>query len=390
MARPVFLLLLLSLAFAGCGYPNRGHTLARVGGGLGLAPDTAAFDPPRLRLGVMPFDAWYSPWEALDADDLGHHRHAPGLSIPLVGVGGRHAEASRGILYAERAGFLDIAHLRNAADLTLFVHRQVAPRLREDRPVTLSLLAAEPDLYRVTLAAPPGATPAERDEAAVQIAARVAYLMTTWHEVLTWYGYRGMGVITERPSAFSYDDAASHRVGVELAMAVLREVAPDPTGAQVPGGEELDDAVFDAAITGALPRRLRELGVVPPAEATARMRSLEGVWWVNGRPLLRVIDLGLDGSPLRAHLAPPEEEAGAALLLARADERERRGVVWDFDPDLEVAGVPLSGWFGVAIEPASFEAGAIRRAAGVPAGSPIRPRRDFPALERALLSMPVP
>ena len=376
-------LLALGLAaalLAGCGYPNRGRPLARLGSNLGLAPESAAYDPPRLRLGVMPFDAWYSPWEPLDADALGVHRHAPGFSLPLLPVGGRSAEASRGVLYTERAGFLDIAHLRNAVDLTLFVHREVAPRLRRDEVVTLELLAAEPDLYRLTLAAPPWATPAERDAAAVEVAGRVAYLMTTWHEVLTWFGYRGLGVITEQPSAFSYDDAASHRVGVELAMRVLRELAPDPTRASEPGDLELDEAAFDAAVTAALPPHLRSLGVVPPAEATARMRAVEGAWWDGGRPLLRVIDLGLDGSPLRARLAP----AGGG------EPGVEPGVTWDFDPSLAVAGVPLSKWFDVAIEPATFEAGRIRAAAGVGPGDAVRPRRDFPRLEAALLAMPAP
>ncbi len=294
----------LTLCLTGCGYPNRGSRLDRMGAAMGLAPDTAAFDPPKLRLGVMPFDAWYSPWEAIDADALGQHRHEGEglLGTPLGSP--RGAEVSRGVMYTRSGGFLDIAHLRNAVDLTLFVHREVAPWLREDDPVVLQLLAAEPDLYRLTLTPPPEATAAERDEAAVEIAGRVAYLMTTWHEVLTWFGYRGLGVITERPSAFSYDDAPSHRVGVELAMAVLRELAPDPTRAVKPGRLEVDDALFDAAVTAALPVRLRSLGVVPPAEATRRMQALEGLWWADGRPILRVVDLGLDGSPLRALVAP--------------------------------------------------------------------------------------
>ena len=318
-------LVLAASLLGGCAYPNRGHRLERVGASLGFGPDTAAFDSPRLRLGAMPFDAWYSPWEALDADALGQHRHEGGGVIALPWGSPRSAEVSRGILYTEAGGFLDIAHLRNAIDLTRFVHAQVAPKIAIGRPTTLRLLAAEPDLYHLRLDPPPGATPAERAEAAVQIAGRVAYLMTTWHEVLTWYGYRGMGVITEQPSAFSYDDAASHRVGVELAMEVLREVAPDPRGPRKPGAEEIDTAVFDAAVTAALPRVLHGLGAVPPEEATERMRSLEGSWWADGRPLLRVIDLGLDGTPLPAHLAPPPEASQPPEALRQPSAARRFG-----------------------------------------------------------------
>ena len=380
----------LTLCLTGCGYPNRGSRLDRMGAAMGLAPDTAAFDPPKLRLGVMPFDAWYSPWEAIDADALGQHRHEGEglLGTPLGSP--RGAEVSRGVMYTESGGFLDIAHLRNAVDLTLFVHRQVSPWLREDGEVVLQLLAAEPDLYRLTLTPPPGATAAERDEAAVEIAGRVAYLMTTWHEVLTWFGYRGLGVITERPSAFSYDDAPSHRVGVELAMAVLREVAPEPTLAAEPGQLEVEDAVFDAAVTTALPAQLHALGVVSPDEATRRMRGLEGHWWADGRPILRVVDLGLDGSPLRALVTPELALLDRpSVLLAQASDGPE-GVVWDFDETLTIAGVPLADWFSVTIEPRTFEAGAIRRAAGVGTDAVIDPRADFPRLEESILAMPVP
>lgn len=370
---------------AGCSYPNRGHPIARVGEAIGWSAEKAAFDPPRQRFGLMPFGAWYAPWTPLDVGALGHHRHN-GAGVLGTALGSpRSEEVSRGILYTRRGGFLDIAHLRNAVDLTAFVHAEVAPRLHRGGRVTLRLVSAEPDVYHLQLHPPAHATPNERARAAVEIAGRVGHLMTTWHEVLTWYGYRAMGVVTERPSAFSYDDAASHRVGVELAMRVLREVSPEPGQSRPPGSKEVDAAVFDAAVTDALPKVLRELGVVSPDEATARMRSLEGQWWGDGRPLFRVIDLGIAGEPLVARTLAPS--------LARASVDPPAAAEWTFDPDLAVAGVPLHAWFDITIEPQTFEASAIREAAGVKdaeGDGRVHPRTHFARLKRSLLEAAAP
>ena len=309
-----------------------------------------ATDAPRLRMGSMPFDVWFSPLTLLGPDDLGTHRYRVGLW-----PGSAADETGRGILYGARSGFLDIAHVRNAIDLTRFVYEPVEAALkRGDRAVTL--MSAEPDVYRVRLA--DGASLSARDRRAVAraVAGRVAYLMTTWHEVATWHGYKGMGLITERPSAFSYDDAASHMVGVGVATDALKD---DP---RLKG--------FDRAATRALRRRLLQLGVTRADRAQPYVKAIAGRWYDDNRPRLRIIHMGLADEPLWARTLSDSDPA-----------------VWTFASDERVAGRPVNGWYEAWIDLRLNERGAILAAAGRTDAHDalIQPERDFPALRNAML-----
>ena len=58
---------------------------------------------------------------------------------------------------------------------------------------------------------------AQRRAAAREIALAVGpyltYTMTTWHEILTWFGFKCAGLPTEFPSAFSWEDSYSNLTG---------------------------------------------------------------------------------------------------------------------------------------------------------------------------------
>lgn len=352
----------------GCNYPSQGKPLKRVAAGLGLAPVDEAYDTPVMRMGSMPFNAWYSPFSPLDVEDLGDHHY---MDVPVVVGGNRIGETSRGILYTERGGFIDISHTRNAIDLTRFVYGYVVAGFYFGKS-EIELLSAEPDVYHLTLNAPPQWSDlstrddpeaekalVEIHEASIQIAGRVAYLMTTWHEVLTWFGYKGMGVITEKPSAFSYDDAASHRVGVEAAMRALRS---DP-----------DLEHFNANVTASLHDYLIELGVVSADRCEELMKQMEGKWWEGDEPTLRVVDLGQDGQPLMAHVV--DESADP--------------VRWDWNPTSIEDGRVINDLFDVTIGLNVLERGKILEAMGKEEG-PVHPRTDFPALHKTLEEHPLP
>ena len=351
-------LLLLGGGLTACKYPERGQPLERLEAALGLEAPNEGFGPPRMRFGTMPFDAWYSPLTPLSVDDLGTHAYVdPGATVG--GDGNPLEEVGRGTLYTTRGGFLDISHIRNAVDLTRFCYVHIRASFRAGL-YDVELLSAEPDIYHVTLRPPPqwrdldpDQIPVEIDDqihdAAIQIAGRIAYLMTTWHEVLTFFGYKGTGLITERPSAFSYDDAASHRVGVEVAMRALEH--------------QLVPTEFDEFVTKELRGYLTELGVVDAEEMVRRVEAAEGKFWRGSDPYLRVVDLGQDGRPLKAELTDDQHEP----------------ITWDFPEDAHVAGHRVEDLYDVNIELKVFEAGAILEAIGREEG-PVRPPTDFQAL----------
>ena len=193
------------------------------------------------------------------------------------------------------------------------------------------------------------------------MAGRVSYLMTTWHEVATWHGYKGMGFITERPSAFSYDDAASHMVGIAAAREALRN---DP---------QLSD--FDQAATQALNRQLIKMGITDTDRAQQYVDSVDGSWYADSQPQLRVIHMGLSDEPLMAR------------TLGDADP-----FIWTFASDEHIAGQSICTWYNARIDLKLNERGAILAAAGrTDAGDDlIHPERDFPALRDSMLIAATP
>ena len=346
------------LAAGGCVYPVRGDLGGRWAERLvgERDPDTVT-DPPRLRVGSMPFDAWYSPLQPLARTDLTPHRYRRGLFPGPAG------STNRGILYTRRGGFLDIAHLRNAVDLTRYVYLPLRDALARGAP-ELRLMSAEPDVFVVSLANGTELSDDQLHAVAAGVAARVAYLMTTWHEVATWHGYKATGLFTERPSAFSYDDAASHMVGVLAATDALEALHR--------AGRAADDDAFSDAATRAIDRRLAALAAVSAREVERRVRMVDGRWHDADLPVLRVVHMGLPGERLWARTLDEDEPA-----------------VWVLPADASVAGRSLDRWAQTRIEMRLFERRAVAAAAGRPDADgdwTLDPLRDFPRLRSAMVA----
>ncbi|MFO0829817.1 MAG: DUF4056 domain-containing protein [Phycisphaerales bacterium] len=226
-------------------------------------------EAPRARLGCLPFPGPMTLWCVADPDDVG-----------------RRASAQRGILYTCRAGFIDLAHLRETADWTRFVHDRVRVAFeRGERAVTFSDgCGAE---YRLELADPAGGergddAAARRERAATLIAQRASYLVQVWHEAATWFGARTVPFIPEDRSSFTYDDGVAHVLGVRLAAAALDAV----NARRSPS--------FEDALDDALARELARLRAVHAADTIRATDAVRGRWWRDGTCVKRQMDVGLD------------------------------------------------------------------------------------------------
>ncbi|MDB5298005.1 MAG: hypothetical protein JWO31_3988 [Phycisphaerales bacterium] len=235
----------------------------------------SADEIPRDRLGALPFPGLLTLYSAGDPAHLGPHRyeHRPRLFGP--------DESERGIIYTVRAGFLDLAHVRIAIDWTRYCTRAVHQAIRSRQPA-VTLPGPEGDTFHVTLNYPDAYAASDADDpgaaldpVACRIGQRAAYLMLTWHEIATWFGYRTVFFIDESPSAFTYDDSVSHLVGMRVAERAMGDA----------------DRGFDEAVTVALDAELRALGAVGPEQTDQAARAVEGVWWADGRPLKRQADV---------------------------------------------------------------------------------------------------
>lgn len=342
----------LAVGILGIGLPGCASTVPASCDG-GRVGERAAFGEfaglPRARMGCLPFPGLMTLYATAGADGLGEH----GYSVD-------RGEASRGIVYTTRGGFLDVAHIRNSIDTTAYIHARVSHALRQGWGCVRFRLH-EPSVYEVTLSEPESwevLSPAERarvvDEAAVRLSQRLALEAMTWHEILTWYGYKSTGLISEAGSAFTYEDGPSHAVGVLIAGEALRAVQR--------GGD------FDAEVTVLLDQTLEELGMVGPEELAEAVKAVDGDWWSGGKARRRHLETGLE----RGGITPWVVEG-----VAFADPAGP--VTWEIPTMEDVMGHDCGVLASVAIRPKVFEEGKIMRRLADGAER-VRPGRDFPVL----------
>lgn len=338
------------LGLCGC-YPAYGRISAAVSGG----GDADPFDgSPQMRTGALLFPAAIWPLNIADPSDLGQHAHAMG---PLPAA--RLEETSSGLIYTRRAGFVDVAHLRNTIDLAFYARMNVRDALREHDD-HIVLYGAEPSLYHVDLTYPDwwdGLTPSDReqliDELSIRLGQRMGYIMMTWHEIITWHGYKATLVVSEKWSAFSCDDVASHVIGAAVAGKAMR-----------------DDRPFDEAVTHHLAAVLRDLEALEPAQTSKRIQQVKGDWWTPSGPdlLRRQTDVHLAGEDFTPWLVPGEL---AEPFTARLPSLE------------EVEGRDCRDVMRVRIQPNITEAGRIYRDLNTKPRQ-ILPDKDFPRLVDAI------
>jgi hypothetical protein len=238
---------------------------------------------PRPRLGSY---ATSTPGTTfIDLTNLGGHQYSGGLF------------EKNGILYTCDGGHIDIAHLRIGADYVRYHYLRTRKLLmKTDRRFGFKL-NVDPSQYHVTLTYPENwkrLSDEEQeqiaDEVAMELAQHFTFMMVTWHEVMTFVGYKSMGVVPEFPSAFSWEDNYSNLMGIRLGAAAIRDA----------------DTNYDAALTRLLNEELERLGIRSAAEAKAAAEAMRGIWF-DGNIIVtmkvRHMDLGLDDGMMTPLLA---------------------------------------------------------------------------------------
>lgn len=333
----------------------RGLVSALLALGVVMATGCGADGMPRKRLGCLPFPGTFSLYTLADPEDLGRHRYEEWDNLT-----DGFAEAERGVLYTCRAGFLDLAHIREAIDWARYMQLRVeGPLMAGKSPIripgreqtTWTLNVSYPTWWKTI---PVEERAAIAGEASRVIGLRMSYVVMTWHEIITWHGYKSTVVIPEDRSAFTYDDASSHVVGLYIADIAMSEAAA---------------LGWDRAVTRALPVVLTAMGVVPRERASEAVERVKGVWWGDEECLVRDAEFEPDGGAFAPRTVPcfspcDDAPAGALPLPSLAN----------------VAGYDLRGMLSVGLESGILEMASIRRAAGVAPRGPISVQRDFPVL----------
>lgn len=268
----------------------------------------------------MPFPGLFTLYTQADPAKLGAHHYESWWARD-----GLTSEVDRGIIYTCRAGFLDLSHVREYMDWGRYLHDRAMERLTAKAPMKPATFQWSDTAF--TLDVKPLAEGDDRDarahEAATVIAERGLVIVGTWHEIATWYGQQTVPGISEKRSAFTWDDTTSHAVAAMVVGRAMR------SGDGSWGREE-----WNHAATEALDRSLAELGAVSPAveaEAVERMRT---VWWRDAEPIRRDLDTGLETGEKTPWLAAAIKACAGAeparIAVPRwtpEDRRERLGEV---------------------------------------------------------------
>ncbi|MDC9604848.1 DUF4056 domain-containing protein [Xenorhabdus griffiniae] len=200
----------------------------------------------------------------VEAKKLGEHHYndsVVGASAALLGVSNEKV----GLLYTHKGGFIDISHVRDTADYTLYLFSQIYAHLGQERELTLNneLAARKMHFFAFT----PPQDPAGRYTLSAYLAAKLAFQLAAWHEIAQWYGYQSVPGFSEGISAFSPEDLYSNLLGARLALTLILE------------GHASSIAQFSDAMTKILPIALHELGDNPKSGTKEMFDSVDGLWW---------------------------------------------------------------------------------------------------------------
>jgi hypothetical protein len=252
---------------------------------------------PRMRGGAYPIAILGTPW-------LG----------PNLGTHGYYYRPSErdGIVYTCRAGHVDIAHLRIGVDWTAYLTATTYRHLMKHKPGFSYKLAVDRSREYVQFTYPPGwdslPEPQRRQiarEIALAAGPYMTYTMTSWHEMLTWFGFKCIGLPTEFPSAFSWEDSFSNLLGTVIAVNALQD----------------SQHSYNEAVQIALDQEMAKLGILPASVSKQAAESVKGKWSTGDVTMLvtimkRNFDIGLGDGMVTPTLVPNVSKCPGAEPLS--------------------------------------------------------------------------
>ena len=237
----------------------------------GLRPCCVFGGEVRVRVGPLPIPG-FRILNVIDVEELGPHTYDSGLL--RVGREGEKRLAfdreHNGLVYTCRGGFIDTAHVRGYVDWALYLTTTAGRYLLEGGTIELPEEGGE---RRVLVKPVPQAVlhRVGRRRFAVGLGQWLAFQLSIWHEIATWYGWHAVPGWPERVSAFSPEDLYSNLLGAKLISAV----------AHLRSGRS--ENVYNHCVDAWIPVVLRSLGAVPRRAGLEAMRAVDGLWWDSSR-----------------------------------------------------------------------------------------------------------
>lgn len=172
-------------------------------------------------------------------------------------------DEGNGIIYTRRGGFIDMGHLRDQADWTAFLYTKLLESRKTD---SLSMVLGHEGGEKI-LTINTRSTLTNSD--LIHLAGKIAYDLSVWHEIATWFGASTIPFIPERYSSFSVEDAYSNLLGVTIGIKAIQSELP-----------------YQEAVTQIIGQTLHELNVVTSeTETILAMEEVHNIWWTREKRL---------------------------------------------------------------------------------------------------------
>jgi len=250
----------------------------------------------------------------VDLAGIGPHRFDNGtLSIQSNDPRGVVDNEHNGLIYTCRGGFIDLAHVRDNADNTLALASAMARMLetggRFEVPPQGATMAV-----RLRPISPEAISRLGRGEIAVALAKWIAFQLSIWHEIATYYGYASIEQWPEKISAFSPEDLYSNELGARISGGTILS-----RGAHT-------DVDYGLSMDAWIQKALKRLGAVSLSRSEAAARAVDGAWFDSERRipdwmlvLRRNFDTGPQLHPWRLEDASPGSHGAIEPLRACKD-----------------------------------------------------------------------
>lgn len=204
-----------------------------------------------------------------------------------------------GMVYTCRAGFIDLGHLREAADRTAYLTSVTYDNLMQENN-EFNYKIIEPSRYWVKIKYPQYWQQISADEkqsiakqVSIKFGQYCAHRSMIWHEIVTWYGFSSVGIFPENISSFSWEDTYSDNLGTWLATKALQH--------------ERDK--FDETMTMLIDKTLTDLDVQSPKVAKQAVKEIAGQWYTGAMYFFVTMkkqnfDVGFDDGMITPFLVP--------------------------------------------------------------------------------------
>jgi hypothetical protein len=231
--------------------------------GTGLKVRVGAVPVPGFRIGNI-----------IETDAVGPHIYDSGAltrSSQMGTSGFRHAEGN-GLIYTCRGGFIDTAHVRDYVDWTTYLATKLARHLSTGTTIEFPDEGGQ----RRIVSKPVDRIAIDRHglaRIARPLAQWIAFQLSIWHEIATWFGWSWTKTFPETASSFSPEDLYSNALGVKI------------FGALVTRSSIRTEHLYNSTVSSWFEAVLEHLVPVPKQVGIEAMRSLDKHWWDSSRRL---------------------------------------------------------------------------------------------------------